>query len=304
MPKKVEKANKTEKLSQVKLLEIADMLEKQDRHEIGNDVSNQGDLILKAPEKPISKSELEKIKKKVFQMEKTNNNKLVVFVSKNGWYKIGGRSALIYYYRLAKKMNLSPRLVADTDFFSKFKEGIVSIRRIETLEKNLKKLKIYRNSALTVPYKIYVFDLGYEIDEHDFYLMEHDEEIRRKKFNQMVMPKVAFPEIHSEVWKVTKNLYNECRKLPVVEREFLGKAIFEQITRTHKCFILMSNGHREAKKALLEIMSAMESLKCFLKMGLEYEVWNTKTVARVTENLVKTERLVEGEIKRLMKDEA
>ncbi|MBQ9019964.1 hypothetical protein IJ096_01425, partial [Candidatus Saccharibacteria bacterium] len=60
-------------------------------------VSNQGDLILKAPEKPISKSELEKIKKKVFQMEKTNNNKLVVFVSKNGWYKMDGRLALIKY---------------------------------------------------------------------------------------------------------------------------------------------------------------------------------------------------------------
>lgn len=242
----------------------------------------------------------EALKAEVFEMEKENHNKLIAFISRNNWYKLGGHSALIYYHRLAKRMDLNPRLNPDTDFFSRFKEGIVSIRNIETLEKNLKQIKIYRNSKLTKPGELYVFDLGYSISDEDLDLMYKDEEIRRKKLNQMVIPKVALPEVYVKMWTVTKMCYEQYRQMNAVDRQMLGEPINEQILRMQKCFILMANGNRGEVLALKEILVAEEEIKCMVKMTMELKVWSIEGTLRITQELVELERLVRSALKMLM----
>ncbi len=100
---------------------------------------------------PVSREEQEtikelyrKIKSQVREMEKTNQQRVIIFPSLTngaGWYKAIEFSALYYAYRLADRMGRHARVMKDTDRFSKavFAVSITNIERFAEQFKNLGK---------------------------------------------------------------------------------------------------------------------------------------------------------------------
>ena len=73
-------------------------------------------------------------KEKAYAFELKNRSKILLFYSGEGWYKMGGNSALIYLHLLAPKFGLNPKLKPDRDFYHKFPDGIISIRDLEAVK--------------------------------------------------------------------------------------------------------------------------------------------------------------------------
>lgn len=241
----------------------------------------------------VRQKRFEEAKKRAFEMEKGNNDKLIVFIAKGGWYKMGGRSALIYYHTLAKRLGLKPQLNPDTDFFSKFKEGIVSIRDIDTLRKNLWKLKISKNTKLSTENgELVVFDLGYKISEEDFEIMMKSEETRKKKINKMILPKVVMPQAHAESLALSKALYSHCRKMNKVDRELFSTEIFGHIRRIYTAIHYVSKGVGNEQKILREAGAEVVKLKCMINMMGELSVWSLDACLRMMESATKIETLI------------
>lgn len=243
-----------------------------------------------------AKQRKEALKKKIFDMEQTNNRYLIAYADGTGWYKLGGHSALIYHHRIAKRLKLRPRLNPDTDFYSRFKEGTVSIRQIETLENNLKTLKIYRNSKMTVPGEVYVFDLGYKVSDEDLDLMYRDEQIRRDNLNKMVLPKVVHPDIHATLLNTVKLCQPKVAHMPVVDREMCGYKIIRTLIRACDRFYLMSNGYISEEQGLKEVLTMVERVKVYIKVATELEIWPIESALMIATDLVKASRLI---VKRL-----
>ena len=241
----------------------------------------------------------EEVKATAFKMERLNYDKVIAFIAKDGWYKLGGHSALFYYHRLAKQLDLKPRLNPDSDFFSTFKEGIVSIRKIETLEANLKKLKIYRNDDLSVPPELYVFDLGYKISEEDVKLMENDAKIKKEKLNQMILPKVAMPELHAAMWRVTNVASRKIIQMNKNTLAMYGRPIMKDITDMQEAFLLMAMGHQDQEQMLKIMLRREIGIKCKLKMAVEVEVWPMENALILGGELVEVERMLKKALKAL-----
>lgn len=238
------------------------------------------------------KKRYEKAKAEVFAFELRNRSKLVAFRSTAGWWKLGGTSALLYYHRVAPRLGLKPNLKADGDFYSKFEEGVISIKDINRFEENLKKLGIERIKSGT---SMRMYDLGITIDAEEIKRLKKNEEAERKKFNKLVLPKVVLPDVYVGLCNINKAIYENVRLMTPPEREYAGMEMAVMARKMLEKYILMANGKLEKEETLAELLEKIEILIADLKIALETKIWPTGTCLRISATLIDMKKILEKE---------
>lgn len=230
------------------------------------------------------RARIEEIKAEVLKFEKTNVNRIVLWRCTGTFWKMGGNSALIYKERIAKRLKMTrlPRLVNDTDFFSKFKTGVISIRDINALEKRLKQLKIYP----VIWQKDYVsFDLGYSLSEAEINALKKLDRTRREQINQIIAPKVTYPDVYSKLKIVQVDIYYMVSGMDHIGRELVGGSMVQKMRFVMNRYFLMTNGEIAEKEGLTQMYEGVCDLIYRLGEILELGLAETTRALRIGQHL-------------------
>ena len=249
----------------------------------------------KLKERVHAKSEFEKIKAEVFEFEKRNKSKLVAFQSKGGWWKMGGNSALFYYHQVAPRIGAEPKLNPDRDFYSKFSTGIISIKDLPKLTEKLKEVGIEKVKDAEM---IKIFDLGYVTSDEEITTLKKAEGAKRKKVNQVVLPKVVLPDIHVHLMEMSQIAYNQFRNADPMQREYLAADFAKEMRDITTGFILMAKGEIECTEGLMQIKSGLVKIEVMLKLAMELKIWKLDACVRFSDLLIDTNNLVGKEIEK------
>ncbi|MBQ6394521.1 hypothetical protein IJH97_02095 [Candidatus Saccharibacteria bacterium] len=245
----------------------------------------------------IAQARYEQMKERVLEFEKNNYDRLVVLRSKNGWWKMCGHSALLYYYHIAPRMNnVHPKLQIDTDFKHKSLEGIVSIKSLETLQKRLRELKIYPKEMHE---EYATFPLGYKVSDDELKRFMHSEEERRKMINQIVIPKQLFPDIYKRLIVVEKEMRNIVRQMQPQDREIYGLDEMRELRDILTLYMRMANGQVDVIKGLRKLAEDMQIALYHLQVILELELLETKRGLRLSRGMVEVRRIALAEMRKL-----
>lgn len=244
-----------------------------------------------------AQSAYEKRKKWVKEFEPTNYTKIVLFRSvpskkdkEGAWFKMAGHSLEIYVGKLAPRLNLKPRVTTDTDYHNKFREGIVSVRDIDGFEKRMENLKIYRDRKKSTD-GIMIFNLGYEVSEEDLRVLRKADETRKKRLNDVVYTKLIAPEVNTGLLEVMRTLKFKYEKMPVTDREFLGKAMLEHARRATLYYMMAAKGAVSVESGLKTIVREVDTLQCYNSLAGEFGVMELSTCTRLLDELIKVRRI-------------
>ena len=242
-----------------------------------------------------AKKRYEKDKYRVYAMEQENRRHLILFRSTNGWWKMGGVSALYYANYIAKRIGRKANVLPDGDFFSKFWTGVVSIKDLDALEEKLKTLKIFRSGRLSSE-NIKVFDLGFTLEEEMVDSMVHMRENQERQMNTMVMPKNVMPGLYMALLEGLKITVHCNNHMPVQMREQLGIQMAERARTTVVNYLLMAREVANKEEILKKILLSVEMLMGDAKIMGELDVWTMPRCIAAAKEWMTAARLIRKEL--------
>lgn len=249
----------------------------------------------RAQEKRAEQKRFEAVKAKAYEFEKRNRSKIVVFRSRKGWWKMGGNSALIYVYRLAPRMDIKPKLRVDTDFFSKFHDGVVSIKDVDALERNLKTLNVHLEKRSP---EMVIFSLGYKIEDSQMELIRKTEENRREQVNRIVAPKIAIPIVNVKLHDVVRLTYIKMKKSPVTDRDYITMEVAKLAKIALGDFVMMCNGVIPEKEALQRIIRSLETILVRIDVIMAMNIWESSTCLEIATDIQEIRKILRKEFER------
>lgn len=243
-----------------------------------------------AAEGRATRQRYEKTKEKVWNYEKRNREKLIIFRSTNGWWKIGGVSALAYKNALAPRLGKDPILRDDMDFYSIFADGIISIPNIDIFKKEVSELglKISHETEEWIS-----FDLNWKISKSELNRWREAEKAKRDKLGKMIMPKVMDPNLWVEIVTMARIVYENIRKENPIVREYHGRRILRETDKIVETYVRMSNGAIDAEEALRLILDSANELTVMMIMIVEMGLWKYSAQSRMMLQLEKIKAYIE-----------
>lgn len=230
-----------------------------------------------------------KIKAEVFQLEKKNDSHLYVFRSTEGWWKIGGRSALFFKYRVCPKIGLKYELRNDRDFYYSFREGIISIKSPESLEEKLKSLKIYKKG---VEKGYIVFDLPFgPISDEQVKEMRNLEKDTLREINTIVNPAEVLIKTLPQARLVQKSLFELCRKLDEPTRELIGRDIVHLSNNMMDRILCVCKGSIPKRSLPATVKGANVQISTRIMLLMDEKRVDVKNGAKILKHLEFLERL-------------
>ncbi|MBQ3309239.1 hypothetical protein IJG78_01020 [Candidatus Saccharibacteria bacterium] len=238
----------------------------------------------------------QEIKSKVFEMEMTNNSRVIVFSSGPGWYKIGGKSALIYVHMLAPRIGIEPSIKIDRDFYSKFEEGIVSIRHLDLLKENFEKIGVKVESETS---EMVIFKLEKPVTKTEMRTIKNIRDEREQRVNQIVETKKVYPSISALMRKINQDMRNKYIHCAGNDRTYIIEDLAKTTLKSTVDLTLISNGVIEARNGLLVIYKRNEELKAYLMNLMELGIFEVKETLRMENDLVDVNTMIKAELKKI-----
>lgn len=242
----------------------------------------------------------EKAKEFAYDFEQTNNRSLVVFYSGEGWWKMGGNSALFYAHLVAPRLSIKASLKPDRDFYFKFIDGIVSIKDFSGLKRNLKTMKILPKEETEL---WTIFDLGFKVSKAELDNIHNIREDRINQVNQIVQAKKLYPSIAALGRKIAKALYTKANHATPVDREIimnrLTQIAFENVVQIY----LISTETLPPVETLQTVVKRNEKLKAYLMLMMEITAFEPEDILALEADLVDMNTQIKTELKKLGADE-
>lgn len=224
----------------------------------------------------IEKEKYLKIKAFALEREEENFSKLFVIHEKKNWWKMIGNSAIIFHYEIAKRIGMTSRLVDDTDFEHRSKNGVVNISNIDVLGEKLEKNKI---QYLEIKPEYIVFNLGQKSTVSDIERMKKTRELEWAKINKIILPENTFPLLYRSERQLLAKMNEITRRFEPNARDVFGKQLLVRSEWMVRNYSLTMNGYG------IEI-------KEYLEKTIEHARWMTSEMAIVAElRLVEPERI-------------
>ncbi len=244
----------------------------------------------------MDKKKYEKTKALIKNLEDKNYSNLIIFRSGAEWYKMGGNSLLIYFFKIAPELGIKPNIQADTDYTKIiFAEGVISFRGVKALEEKLKRLKVINSKKENADYTI--FELNFRVDpaQTNFYREELTDE--REKLLKTIAPKITVkPILYSKLRHLQKRIFEIVRKMTEYERKYNGYLLADYSRKLTK-YYLMANVELMAEEDCWSKINELiiELLKIEFLFVLELKIINQNTAANIFEEIVKIKKMVDDE---------
>jgi hypothetical protein len=236
-------------------------------------------------------------KHKLMTLENSNKDKLMFLRSTKGFHKLFGNSVYFYAFNIAPKLNIDAKVFSDGDYEDKSEAGVVSIRNLDEIEKQLLKLKIIRVSTMDKTGNIVIFKLpwSYTDEEIQKYIEQNTYEL--SKYNHVIVVENTIPVLYLNLNELLKISYENVRRLEPVARETLGNYLINVETEMIRVYIEMTNGRTDEIVGLKNIKIRLNKIKSQVKILADLKLWNAKTYARVGECLIKIQGIVDLRLK-------
>lgn len=180
------------------------------------------------------------IKSFALAREDKNFSKLFVIHEKDNWWKMVGNSAIIFHYEIAKRIGMSSKLVADTDFECVSEDGVVNIKSIHDLDLKLDQNKI---RLLDVKEEYRIYNLGQKYTASDIERMKKTKELEWGKVNSIVLPKDIHPLLFKSERELLLFTYNYTKKFDSYAREKFGNPLVDRASWMIREYSAMANGY-------------------------------------------------------------
>ena len=232
-------------------------------------------------------------KHKLMELEKSNNDKLIFLCSTRGFYKLFGNSLYFYAFNIAPKLNLDARVFSDGDYEDKSEAGVVSVRNLNEIEKQLTKLKIKKANTKDKTGNIVIYKLPwvYTDEEIKKYVEQNTYELHR--YNRVIVAENTIPVLYLNLNELLKISYENVRRLEPVARDTLGNYIVNMVAEMIRIYIEMANGRIDEVTGLKNIKSRLNKVESQVKILADLKLWNARTYARVGECMIKIQDIVE-----------
>ena len=247
----------------------------------------------------VERNRREYVKAEVFEFEQKNQSKLVAFRSTDAWWKMGGVSALIYVRQVARRLGKEPQLRPDKDFFSKFDEGIVSIKDIDNLQRDLQAIgiKLAKDGE-----NIKVFELGYKLTKDEIQKLREEDKLLKAQLNQLLLPKVTMPNLFAHLRDMNQIAYNKQRNGTAANRAYIVDDLAWVTRRMLEKYMAMARGKEEQIPTLAVLEKDLETVRSYLAIIAEVKIFDMKTCLRFAGKLVETQTLTHNALKKLEKE--
>ena len=201
-------------------------------------------------------------KNQILEFEKTNYTYLALIRSTYDFYKMFGHSALFYAENIAKKLNLEAILRADHDFCVKSDTGVVSIKNLEALTKNLKTLNIQKLKTKNQTGDFVVYKLPWTFTNEQIEELKENNQLKIAKFNHLVLVEDSTPTLFVQLSELLKATHENTRLMPgPLEREVFGEVMLKSIKVATIAYMQYGNGKINYKTTLKTIKTELENFK-------------------------------------------
>ncbi|MBR3143936.1 hypothetical protein IKF12_01910 [Candidatus Saccharibacteria bacterium] len=239
-------------------------------------------------------------KKLAHEFEKTNHEYLVFVRSTNGFYKLFDRSALFYYYNLAPKMEVIANIQPDNDFGEKSDIGFVSVKDLSKLNKKFQQFKISKIDTKDTTSNFAVFKLPWSFTDKQIVEFLEQESFAKRNFNHIVMTSDIIPVLHVNIVELTKAIYENSRKMQdAITRDSFGRRAINYAVEINSIYSNIANTKENKVSSLQNIEKNLVGLKIILKIVADLKIWNTRTVMRIADIIVKIQDIIELELRRI-----
>lgn len=248
---------------------------------------------------PVSREEQEtikelyrKIKSQVREMEKTNQQRVIIFPSLTngaGWYKAIEFSALYYAYRLADRMGRRARVLKDSDHFSKA-QFTVSIANIENFIEQFKRLE---DPELEITENgVYIFTLKKPLSDDEVGRLRMTEETRREKMHNVLRPREMDPATFNAIMMIDRQLIPRIKKLQPPYFHSIGCRIVNDICDLMSIYNQFADGFGDRKETGQKLLATANDLIAGLTLLAEIRVWPYDVAASIGENANQVKRRI------------
>lgn len=226
-----------------------------------------------------------------FEMEKVNTDMIILFPSTRGWYKMGGKSAMFYWTYVAKSIGRRVKLRSDTDRYSTFSEGVISIKKLKLLEEKLAEVNAFPVKE-GVPKGLIAFKLERPFTEEEIRQMYHTQEMLTEKINQMVRPKVTMPQLNAALYDLLKKIKSAIGQMNSWQCQAFGLPEMEQLLRLREGYMVLGDGLAAPGSTLVDMLRTSERLKNNITLAEEVSAWEKGKALKALEDLVLIDRIV------------
>lgn len=238
-----------------------------------------------------------KLKALVMKLESENYDRLIFYQSDNCYYKLAGHSALIYAGNVAKRIGRRFNLRADTDHYSKSVDGVISIVMNDVLQESLSAIKAIPDLS-NKNSNIMIFKLPYKYSEEDIEQFREMTKQEERQINQIILPKSPIPTLYVYINELTEIIYHNSKNMPHFGSTTLGADIFNSICSVHRCYLNYANGFIKLDDMAKTMKKNIIYLKNQMKIVETLHLINNKSICKILEVLVATERLVTKYVKK------
>lgn len=239
-----------------------------------------------------------KMKKRVKELEKGNQSRLIVVPSisqGDQFYKVFDFSALYYVYRLADRMGRNARLSNDDDHTSK----MLHSASLVDVEKFIRQFKMFEGSDRIEKTEegIYICYLKRPLTDDEVGQLRMVEETRRKQLQDMIRPKAMDPAVFQAILMVVRQTAPRVRKLTKQYYYAIGEGMLKDLSKMLARYFDYTNGVAAREVVGQEIMMLVDELFAGLAILSETRVWEYGVAAAIGENINELRRLVMEDFK-------
>ncbi len=251
----------------------------------------------------IERAETKAIKAKVHAMEMENFTQLILYRSMNGFWKMGGHSALIYYHRIMPKLGSARRskLKHDDDSYFRFRDGVIAFKSPESVEERLRTQRIFAREHQK---DYWTFDLGYTVSENEIEQLRNIDKERMAQVNQIVVPVHTNANIYNRIVAAEKEIYDGAKKMEGVARKVYGYPALRLLIDCHGIYVAVANKRHDYLSGMKKIETYLSKVLYDVQNMMELGLLDLKRCQRVADDIVEASRIVQKSIKTYQKDAA
>lgn len=235
-------------------------------------------------------------KKKLFELEKENYNRIIMMRGTRGFWMTGGHSAVILVNKIAPELKIRIALRRDTDFGEKFKEGVTTFKNLGFYKEKLKLseyVKLEKEEDDFIFYK-----LVKKISATEYDVLKRSKEIRRQKLEGMIIKSVPMPTLNtklSEVLRLTFKFYS--KHSDALLRGFVVDKLADEIRMAHKTFVLICREEIAAETGLHKVKKLLSYAMADVEQIVTLEGWSVEDCTVLAMAMIEAIMVVDTETK-------
>ena len=240
-----------------------------------------------------------KVKQQVLELEKENNNQLIIFTSTKGWFKMIDRSALFYTEGgIGASIGDSKHLNPDTDHYSTSEIGTVSFSPNGIPVKKLGERGIFWNEKESTA-EIKIFELPWVYKPEDVQRFVNNTEAARQKISQTLGIEEKMPLLYRELQGLNIKIMNSVQKMQPMAREAIGQKMFEDVCDIILKHHLMANNDYSVKDFLDYATKTLTTIKYRVKICTDLKILSPKNSILISDSIVAVQNRIEFEKRKL-----